>query len=225
MSASQDLSLSQKCLAEGLGTAFLLVAVVGSGIMAERLAGGSEAITLLCNALATGAVLAVLIVVFAPLSGAHFNPAVSLALRLEGVISDRTLVAFVVVQAVAGLVGVLAAHVMFDLSPLQFSSHARTGAAQWFAEGIATFGLVLTILLLRRSQPNAIPVAVGLYIMSAIWFTSSTSFANPAVTLARAFTDTFTGIRLLDVPTFVAMQSAGAVAAFLIAKRFRLAVT
>ncbi len=145
--------------------------------------------------------------------------------RIEGAIPDKTFVAFVAVQIVAGLMGVLAAHAMFDLDPLQFSTYARTGASQWFAEGIATFGLVLTILLLRRSQPSAIPVAVGLYIMSAIWFTSSTSFANPAVTIGRAFTDTFTGIRLLDVPAFASMQFAGAVVAFLIAKRLRLAVT
>ncbi len=224
MSTPQELNLSQKCLAEALGTAFLLAAIVGSGIMAERLAGGSDALALLCNALVTGAALTVLIVIFAPLSGAHFNPAVSLALRIEGAISDKTFVAFVAVQIVAGLLGVLAAHAMFDQDLLQFSTHARTGASQWFAEGIATFGLVLTILLLRRSQPSAIPVAVGLYIMSAIWFTSSTSFANPAVTIGRAFSDTFTGIRLLDVPAFVSVQFAGAVVAFLIAKRLRLAV-
>ncbi len=209
-------SLSQRAFCEWLGTAFLLAAVVGSGIMAQRLAGGNVALALLCNTIATGAILAVLILVFGPLSGAHFNPAVSLAFSLRGDLPWSTAVVYMVAQALGGIVGVLAAHLMFELPVWQLSTTARSGTGQWLAEGIASFGLVLTIFGCVARAPAAVPYAVGLYITSAYWFTASTSFANPAVTLARSLTDTFAGIAPAGVAAFVAAQVAGMLAALAI---------
>lgn len=199
-------SLSRRLATEFLGSAVLLAAVVGSGIMAENLAGGNGAIALLGNTIPTGAVLFVLITMFGPLSGAHFNPAVTLAFSLSGDIGRRDAMAYVAAQVLGALAGVLLAHVMFDLTTFQLSQHARLGPGQWVSEAVATAGLVLTIFATRRARPDAIPAAVALYIVSAYWFTASTSFANPAVTLARALTDTFSGIRPVDVPAFVAVQ-------------------
>jgi glycerol uptake facilitator-like aquaporin len=206
-------SLPQRMFCEWLGTAFLLAAIVGSGIMAQKLAGGNVALALLCNTLATGAMLAVLILVFGPLSGAHFNPVVSLAFALRGEIPRSTAMLYVVAQICGGLVGVWAAHLMFELPVWQLSITARTGPGQWLAEAVATFGLVLTIFgCLARSSP-AVPYAVGLYITSAYWFTASTSFANPAVTIARSLSDTFAGIAPGGVAAFIAAQLAGMLAA------------
>lgn len=219
MSAAQSTPLGGKLAAEAVGTAFLLAAVVGSGIMAERLAGSDGALALLCNTLATGAALVVLITMFAPLSGAHFNPAVTLVFRLRGELSMSDAGAYVVAQVLGGLAGVLAAHAMFDESLLQLSQTARTGSAQWLAEVVAAFGLVLTILLTLRARPEMVATSVGLYITSAYWFTASTSFANPAVTIARAATDTFAGIRPEDVPAFIAAQLLGALLALALAGR------
>jgi len=211
-------TLSQRLVAELIGAAFLLAAVVGSGIMAERLAGGNQALALLCNALATGAVLTVLIAMLADVSGAHFNPAVTLVMRLRGEIASHEAIFYVAAQIAGAVVGVIAAHAMFEELPFQVSETARSGPALWFAEGVATFGLVLTILLTKRSRPEMVPVSVGLYIVSAYWFTASTSFANPAVTLARALTHTFTGIRPGDVAPFVAAQLVAAVVALGVAR-------
>ncbi len=212
------MSLGRQLVAEALGTAFLLATVVGSGIMGERLSGGDAAITLLANSLATGAALAALIAAFAPVSGAHFNPVVTLAFALEKTISWRKASAYVGVQVAAAFAGVAIAHVMFG-EPLFFASlKARSGAAQWWSEIVATFGLLTIILGCVRYRPDAIPSAVGLYITSAYWFTSSTSFANPAVTLARAASDTFAGIRPDDVPGFIVAQLAGALLAVAISR-------
>jgi glycerol uptake facilitator-like aquaporin len=208
--------LSRRLTAEALGTAFLLAVVVGSGIMGERLAGGNTAIALLGNTIATGAILAVLILIFGPLSGAHFNPAVTLAMVLRGELRRHAALAYVAVQLAAGLAGVLAAHAMFEEPLLQASLKVRTGPAQWFAEFVATFGLLATIFGCLRFRAAAVPYAVGLYITAGYWFTASTSFANPAVTVARSFTDTFAGIRPLDAPAFIAAQFAGGLAATLI---------
>ncbi|TCD14977.1 aquaporin [Oricola cellulosilytica] len=205
---------SRKYAAEFTGTAFLLATVVGSGIMAERLAGGNVAIALLGNTLPTGAILVVLITMLGPVSGAHFNPAVTLAFRLRGDIGFGDALIYVLVQIAGGLIGVWAAHAMFAERIFQASATVRTGGAQWFAETVATFGLVFTILATLRARPSAVPMAVGLYITAAYWFTASTSFANPAVTVARGFSDTFSGIRPLDVPWFIGMQLTGAVAAW-----------
>ena len=205
-------------LAEGLGTGLLVTAVVGSGIMAERLAGGNEALALLCNTLATGAALFALILVLAPVSGAHFNPAVSLALAARGEQPWRAVPAYVASQCAGALLGTLAAHLMFGLPAWSVSTRPRGGAGLLLAEAIATFGLVLVVLGSRR-VPLGTPLAVAAWIMGAYWFTSSTSFANPAVTIGRALSDTFTGIRPLDVPGFVAAQLAGAAAAVLVARR------
>lgn len=218
MNRSPTPSLNQRLAAEALGTALLLAAVVGSGIMAERLAAGNGAVALLCNAIATGAALIVLITMLAPISGAHFNPAVTLISWLDGQTTTRDTGGYVGAQVVGGLIGVVAAHAMFDLDLVQQSQHVRTGAAQWTAEAIAAFGLLLTILLTSRAKPDFVPVAVGLYITSAYWFTASTSFANPAVSLARAFTDTFAGIRLADVPAFAAAQIVGALIGWQVAR-------
>jgi glycerol uptake facilitator-like aquaporin len=204
--------LSRRALSEALGTCLLLAAVVGSGIMAERLAGGNIAVALLCNAIATGAALVVLITMLGPISGAHFNPAVSLIETLRGRLSVGDAVTYILVQILAAMAGVLLAHAMFDLPLLQVSDTARTGTGQWLSESVATFGLILTILLTGRHKPEAVPVSVGLYIVSAYWFTASTSFANPAVTIARAMTDTFAGIAPGDVPAFIAAQLCGALA-------------
>ncbi len=199
--------------AECVGTLFLLATVVGSGIMGEALAAGNDALALLGNAVATGAMLVVLITVFGPISGAHFNPAVTLAFLLRGEITGGRAFAYIVAQALGGLAGMLLAHAMFDLELLQAATNSRTGPGQWLAEGVATFGLVATILGTLRARPNAVAAMVGLYITAGYWFTASTSFANPAVTLARAFTDTFSGILPAHAPAFVAAQLVGAVAA------------
>jgi glycerol uptake facilitator-like aquaporin len=191
----------------------LLATVVGSGIMAETLAGGNEAIALLGNTLPTGAILIVLIVLFGPLSGAHFNPAVTLAFRLRGEISTAEATGFVLFQVLGGILGVWAAHAMFGQEILQFSQKVRSGPDQWFAEAIATFGLLLAILGTLRTRPDFVPVAVGLYITAAYWFTASTSFANPAVTIARSLTDTFSGILPGNMPMFILAQLVGAVLA------------
>jgi glycerol uptake facilitator-like aquaporin len=200
-------------VAEALGTGFLLAIVVGSGIMGEKLAGGNTAIALLANALATGAGLAVLILMFGPISGAHFNPVVSISAALSGKMSWSGALAFIVIQIVAALIGVFAAHAMFDLDLIQVSQTARGGPGQIISEFIATFGLVATILACSRHAPQAVAYAVGLYITAGYWFTSSTSFANPAVTIARVFTDTFAGIAPNHAPGFIVAQLAGAVAA------------
>jgi glycerol uptake facilitator-like aquaporin len=207
------MTTSRRLAAEFLGTAFLLATVVGSGIMGETLAGGNVAIALLCNTIPTGAILYVLITMFGPISGAHFNPAVTLAFALKRDIEQHEAVLFVVAQIIGGIIGVLAAHIMFDLSVAQLSQKIRTGPPQWFSEWVATFGLVATILLTLRARPDAVATAVGLYITAAYWFTASTSFANPAVTIARSLSDTFSGIRLLDAPAFIIAQLFGAVCA------------
>jgi glycerol uptake facilitator-like aquaporin len=201
--------LSRRLFAEALGTGLLLATVVGSGIMAEKLAGGNVAIALLGNTIPTGAILAVLILIFGPVSGAHLNPAVSIAfaLRLELAWFDAVL--FIAVQVMGGILGVFAAHAMFDLPLLQVSQHVRSGPPQWFAEAVASFGLLLTVLGCVARAAAAVPYAVGLYITAAYWFTASTSFANPAVTIARGFSDTFTGIAPAGVPAFIAAQLAG----------------
>jgi glycerol uptake facilitator-like aquaporin len=196
-------------LAEALGTALLLAAVVGSGIMGVRLAQGNDAIALLANAGATAAMLYVLIVVFGPLSGAHFNPAVTLAMRVRGAIDTRTALAYIAVQGLSAIVGVALAHAMFDEALLQPGTHARAGVGQWLSEGVATFGLLLTIFLGVAHRAAAVPALVAAYIFAAYWFTGSTSFANPAVTLARALTQSFAGIRPVDVPGFIAAQLVG----------------
>lgn len=203
----------RRLAAEALGTGLLLAVVVGSGIMAERLAGGNVAVALLANAIPTGAILAVLITTLGPVSGAHFNPAVTMVFALRGDLPRAEAVLFVVVQVAGGIAGVWVAHLMFDVPVLQASFTERSGTAQWFSEGVATFGLVFTILAALRSAPAAVPALVGLYITAAYWFTASTSFANPAVTVARAFTDSFAGIRPDDVAPFIAAQVAGALLA------------
>ncbi|NRB29753.1 MAG: aquaporin family protein [Rhizobiaceae bacterium] len=209
---------SQIWFAEFIGTAFLLATVVGSGIMAEQLAGGNVAVALLGNTIPTGAILVVLITMLGPISGAHFNPAVSLVFALRGELARHQFGIYVFMQILGGIVGVWAAHMMFDESLLQFSSKIRTGPSQWFAEGVATFGLVFTILATLRAKPDAVAMAVGLYITAAYWFTASTSFANPAVTIARGFSDTFAGIRPADVPAFIIAQLVAAVIALLVCR-------
>lgn len=205
--------MKQRLWGEALGSFFLFATVIGSGIMAERLAGGNVAVALIGNTLATAAMLYVLIAMLGPVSGAHFNPAVSLVMRLRGDCCWRGLAATVAVQTGAGILGVWAAHAMFDLPVLQVSQHLREGPGQWLGEGIATFGLVTTILVTLRHRPESVPLSVALYIAAAYWFTSSTSFANPAITLARSLSDTFAGIAPASVPAFVAAQLAGALAA------------
>jgi glycerol uptake facilitator-like aquaporin len=204
---------SRRLAAEFIGTALLLAAVVGSGIMAEKLSGGNAALALLCNSIATGAALFVLITIFGPVSGAHFNPAVTVVMRLRHEIETQTAAAYVAMQVAGGVLGVLVAHAMFDLPLLQTSGTLRHGAGQWIAEGVATAGLILTIIGSVRFRPDNIPVSVGLYIVSAYWFTASTSFANPAVTIARSFTNTFAGIAPQDVVLFIFAQILGALAA------------
>ena len=199
--------------AEFLGTALLLAAVVGSGIMAAKLAGGNLAVALLGNTIPTGAILVVLITILGPVSGAHFNPAVSLAMSLTGRLAWPRLVSYIGCQIMGGIFGVLVAHAMFDLPLLQLSTHTRTGAGQWLGEFVATFGLLLTIIGTLRHRAEAVPTAVALYITAAYWFTSSTSFANPAITVARSLSDTFAGIAPIDAPGFIAAQLAGALAA------------
>jgi glycerol uptake facilitator-like aquaporin len=205
-------SLAQRGVAECLGTAFLLAGVVGSGIMAAKLAGGNGALALLCNTLATGAILTVLILTFGPVSGAHFNPAVSIALALRRELPASVAALYIAAQIAGGIVGVLAAHLMFELPLWQVSVNVRTGPGQWFAEAVATFGLLLAILGTRSAY------AVGLNITAAYWFTASTSFANPAVTIARALSDTYAGIAPAGVLAFIAAQIAGALAAVALAR-------
>ena len=209
----------QKLLAEGLGTAFLLIGVVGSGIMGAALADGNIAIALLANAIATGCILYVIITTLGPISGAHFNPAVTLAFLLRGEISVADAIPYVIVQIIGGILGVWAAHMMFDLSILQASTTHRTGVSQWFSEILATFGLLFVIFGGLKSRPDAVPTLVALYITGAYWFTSSTSFANPAVTIARGFSDTFAGINPAHIPMFIAMQIVGVGVAALILPR------
>ena len=206
---SQPYSFAQRLGAECVGTAFLLTTVVGSGIMAETLSGGNVAIALLGNTIPTGAILFVLITAFGPVSGAHFNPVVSLVFALKRDLPAPEALPYIVAQIIGAILGVWAAHVMFDLDLFQFSEKVRTGGAQWFAEGVASFGLILTILATLRANPNAVAAAVGFYITAAYWFTASTSFANPAVTLARALSNTFAGIRPEDAPMFIIAQLVG----------------
>jgi glycerol uptake facilitator-like aquaporin len=209
------LPLPRRVFCEWLGTAFLLAAVVGSGIMAQRLSGGNNALALLCNTLPTGAILTVLILVFGPLSGAHFNPAVSLAFALRRELPWQLAGWYIAAQVMGGIVGVWAAHVMFEMPLVQFSLTVRNGTGQWFAEAVATFGLLLTIFGCVARTPSAVPVAVGLYITAAYWFTASTSFANPAVAIARSMTNTFSGIRPADLPGFIAAETCGAIVAMI----------
>jgi glycerol uptake facilitator-like aquaporin len=201
---------SRTLAAEALGTMLLVATVVGSGMMAERLAGGNDAIALLGNTIATGAILYVLITALGPISGAHFNPAVSAVFALRGELPPAAAFAYVAVQAAGGLAGTLLAHAMFAEPLIQFSTHARSGGAQWLSEAVATFALVFTILMTLRARPEAVPIAVALVITAGYWFTASTSFANPAVTIARALTDSFSGIAPVDVLPFIAAQFAGA---------------
>jgi len=205
--------LARRATAEFLGTAFLLATVVGSGIMAQRLAGGNVAIALLGNTLPTGAILVVLILIFGPVSGAHFNPAVSAAFAIRGEITWPNAVTYIACQIAGAVAGVWAAHIMFELPIWQFSATVRSGAGQWFAEFVATFGLLLTIFGCVARAPGSVAYAVGLYITAAYWFTASTSFANPAVTIARALSDTFAGIAPGNVSAFIAAQIVGMLAA------------
>ena len=204
---------TRKLFSEGLGTALLIIAVVGSGIMAERLSGGNIGVALLANAVATGATLYVLITVFGPISGAQFNPAVGLWLTLTGKQPASQTLSFAVVQVIGGIAGAIVANLMFDLPAFQISEKMRGGTGQWLGEGVATFGLILTIAGTLRHKPDAVATSVALYITAAYWFTSSTSFANPAVTIARMFSDTFAGIAPASVLPFIVAQLAGMAAA------------
>jgi glycerol uptake facilitator-like aquaporin len=212
-------SLIRKLAAEGLGTAFLLATVVGSGIMAAKLAGGNTAIALLGNTIPTGAILVVLISTLGPISGAHFNPLVSLASLVNRSMKPGDVAAYIAVQVVGAILGVFIAHAMFDLPLLQASTTMRSGGAQWFAEAVASFGLLTVIFLSVRNAPQQVAMNVGLYITAAYWFTASTSFANPAVTLARSFSDTFAGIRPEDVLGFILAQLVGAALAVAVDRR------
>ena len=209
-------ALAKRAVSEALATAFLVATVVGSGIMAERLAGGNVAIALAANTLATGAALVALILAFGPISGAHMNPAVTLAAAMERQLRWGDVPAYIAAQITGGVAGTAAAHSMFSLPLYTFSTHARRGGAMVFSEFIATFGLLAVIWGCTRSRPGATPFAVAAYITAAYWFTASTSFANPAVTIARALTNTFSGIRPNDVPAFLAAQIVGALAATLL---------
>ena len=206
-------SMATRVVAEAVGTALLMATVVGSGIMGERLAGGNVAIALLANTLATGGGLTALVLTFGPISGAHFNPAVTVADASQGGLPWRRVPLYVAAQVLGAIVGVLVAHLMFGEQLLSVSTHERSGLAQMFSEFIATFGLLSVIWGCSRRRPELVPFAVGAYIVAAYWFTASTSFANPAVTLARALTNTFAGIRPADVPAFIAAQVLGAAAA------------
>ena len=205
-------------IAECLGTLLLVCTVVGSGIMAEQLAGGNDAVALLGNTIATGAILYVLITIFAPLSGAHFNPAVTMVMFVLKEISAQKAAAYIIFQIIGGIAGTWLAHIMFGVDILQISDKARTGIHQYSAEIVATFGLLLTILLGRQMRPDAVATLVGLYITSAYWFTASTSFANPAVTIARSLSDSFAGIAPSDMPFFIIAQLIGALIAMRLAK-------
>ncbi|UWR14260.1 MIP/aquaporin family protein [Sulfitobacter sp. M368] len=209
------MTLERRLMAEWLGTFSLLATVIGSGIMAERLADGNIAIALLGNTIPTGAILVVLITIFGPISGAHFNPAVTLSFVMRREITKGDAALYVVAQVFGGIIGVLAAHVMFEHPLIDPSATIRSGTGQWAGEFVATFGLVGTILACIKAKPSAVPMAVGLYITAAYWFTSSTSFANPAVTIARGFSDTFAGIAPVDVAAFIAVQLIAAVLATL----------
>ena len=205
-------SISRRFAAEAMGTGFLVATVVGSGIMSDRLSA-DDAVSLLGNTLPTGAILVVLLTVFGPISGAHFNPAVTLVFALRGALSAGAATGYAAAQIGGGVLGTFAAHLMFDLPLLDWSEHGRSGLGQWWAEIVATFGLVGVILGGLRFRAEAIPWLVGLYITAAYWFTASTSFANPAVAIARALTDTFAGIRPADLPGFIAAEFAGALSA------------
>jgi len=204
--------------AEALGTAFLLATVIGSGVMAFKLAGGNGAIALLCNTIPTGAILTVLILTFGPVSGAHLNPAVTIAFAIRQDLAWPAAALYIASQIAGGIVGVWAAHVMFELPIWQFATTVRTGPGQWFAEAVATFGLVLVIFGCLARNATEVPYAVGLYITAAYWFTASTSFANPAVTLARAMSDTFAGIAPSGVLAFVLAQMVGMIAALAVSR-------
>lgn len=210
--------LRQAVAAEAIGTCLLFATVIGSGIMAEQLSDGQMALALACNAIATGAMLYVLVALFGPVSGAHFNPLVTLVMRLRGSIGTTQCLAHIAAQLAGGLAGVFAAHLMFDLDILQLSTRDRSGVGQWAGEAIATFGLILTVLAPRPGRAYEVPASVALYITAAYWFTSSTSFANPAITLARALTDTFAGIAPASVPGFILAQLLGAAAAVVAAR-------
>jgi len=208
-----DFGLGRRLCAELVGTAILLATVIGSGIMAERLAGGNAALALLGNTIATGAILTVLILVLGPISGAHFNPAVTLSFVVQRRMTWSDGAAFALAQVAGGLAGMMLAHAMFEMPVVMVGANARTGAGQWLGEAVATFGLVATILGCLKVRPEVVAYAVGLFITAGYWFTSSTSFANPAVTIARSFTDSFTGIRPADAPAFIAFELIGALAA------------
>ena len=212
---SEQPPLGRRIAAEGIGSFFLFACVIGSGIMAEHLSDGNDAIALLGNTIATGAILFVLITMLGPISGAHMNPAVSLVAASRGELAWRDTAAYILAQLAFGILGAWAAHLMFDLSTLQLSVKARTGLGQWTGEAVATFGLILTILGTVRFRPDRVAASVALYITAAYWFTSSTSFANPAITVARSLSDTFAGIAPHDVPLFIAAQLIGAAAAAL----------
>ena len=205
--------LSRRLLAEALGSAMLFATVIGSGIMAEKLAGGNLAVALLGNTMATAAMLFVLITMLGPISGAHFNPAVSLVMAVRRELAWRDVLPYILVQIGFGILGAWVAHVMFDLPVLQMAVKARTGTGQWTGEAIATFGLILTIIGTARHRPEWIPASVALYIAAAYWFTSSTSFANPAITIARSMTNSFSGIAPADAPLFIVAQLLGALLA------------
>ena len=209
-------SLARRTVAEFLGTGFLVAAVVGSGIMGERLAAGNVALALLANTVATGAALVALILTFGPISGAHFNPVVTLADAWDGGIPWTEASSYVLAQILGGVSGAMGAHLMFGLSVVSLSQHARSGPAQWFSEFVATFGLLCVIRGCSRLQSNVVAFAVGAYITAAYWFTASTSFANPAVTIARCLSNTFAGIRPVDVPWFVSAQFLGGFAATIV---------
>ena len=213
-----EIAPGRRLLAEALGSFFLFAGVLGSGVMAESLAGGNVALALLANTAATGAILYVIIEMFGPISGAHFNPAVTLAFALRGEFRWRDVAPYTGVQIAAGALGAFAVHLMFDLPILQFSGKARAGIGQWTGELVATFGLVLAILVMLRHRPGVVPAIVALYISAAYWFTSSTSFANPAITLVRSLSDTFAGIAPADVPAFILAQLAGMALALLAAR-------
>jgi glycerol uptake facilitator-like aquaporin len=202
--------MARRLFAEWLGTLFLLAVVVGSGIMADRISGGNVAIALLGNTIPTGAILVVLILIFGPISGAHFNPAVTLSFALRGEITARDSILYVGVQILGAIAGVIIAHAMFDNPLIDPSTTARTGTGQWIGEFVATFGLVATILGCIKARPDAVPYAVGLFITAGYWFTSSTSFANPAVTIARGMTNTFAGIDPAHIAAFITVQLIGA---------------
>ena len=214
------MNLARRVSAEALGTALLLATIIGSGIMAQRLAGGNGAIALLCNTIPTGAILIVLITIFGPVSGAHFNPAVSLVFAVRKSLPWSELAPCIAAQLIGAALGVWLAHAMFELPIWQFSTTVRTGSGQWIAEGVATFGLVLTIIGCVTSAPASVASAVGLYIVAAYWFTASTSFANPAVTIARALSDTFAGIAPANVGGFILAQFIGALIAVAVANWF-----